>query len=74
MEVDKEAHADGCEELSGPERRPVAASLGDCNTNDDSGRSDGEGEREDGDARSDRRVVFCDLEIERHVVEKRPDD
>ena len=74
VEVDEEAHAEGSVEPSDPERGPVAAGLGDYKTNDDSGRSDGEGEGEDGDARSYGRVVLCDLEVKRHVVKKRPND
>jgi hypothetical protein len=70
VEVNEEAHAKGCEELSSLEGGSVAASLSDYKTNDDSGGSDGESEREDGNAGSDRRVVFRDLEIERHVVEE----
>ena len=74
VEVDEEANAKGCVEPSDPERRPIAASLGDYKTNDDSGRSDGEGKREDGDAGSYGRVVRCDLEVKRHIVQERPDD
>ena len=53
---------------------PIAAGLSDYKTNDDSSRSDGEGEREDSDARSYGRVVLYDLEVKRHVAEERPDD
>jgi hypothetical protein len=74
VEVDEEAYIKGYEELSGLEWGSVAASLSDYKTNDDSYKSNGEGEREDGDTGSDGRVVFRDLKIERHIIEEWPDD
>ena len=74
VEVDEEANAKGYIELSDLERGPVAASLNNYKTNDDSGRSDGEGKREDSDAGSYKRVVLYDLEVKRHIVQERPDD
>jgi hypothetical protein len=68
VEVDKEANAKDYIELSNLERGPIAASLGDYKTNNNSGKSDDKGKREDGDAGSYRRVVLCDLKVKRYIV------
>ena len=48
--------------------------LSDYKTDDDSSRCDSEGKGKDSDNRGDRRVVFRDLEVKRHIVEKQPND
>jgi hypothetical protein len=72
--VEVEANAKGYMEPSDLERGLVTASLSDYKTNDDSGRSDGKGKREDGNAGSYRQVILCNLEVKRHVVQERLDD
>jgi hypothetical protein len=73
-EGDKKAYAEGCKELSNPEWRPVATSSSDYKADDNGGGRDSKGEGEDSNARGDRRVVFCNLKVEGHIVEERPDD
>jgi hypothetical protein len=68
VEVNKEANAKGCIEPFDPERGLIAASLSDYKTNNNSGRSDGKGKREDSDTGSYRRVVLYDLKVKRYII------
>ena len=65
-----EAYTKGYKELSSLEGGLIAASLSNYKTNDYSGESDSKCEREDSNTRSNRRVVFRDLEIERYIIEE----
>jgi hypothetical protein len=68
VKVDKKANTKGYIELSDLERGPIAASLNDYKTNNNSGKSDDKGKREDSDTRSYRRVVLYNLKIKRYII------
>jgi len=61
-------------ELSNLKRGLIIASLSDYKTNDNSGKSDSKGKREDSNAGSYKQVVLCNLEVKRHIIQERLDN
>lgn len=74
MQADQEAHSECCEKPPNPKTWSVAARFCDGQSDHDCCGCNGECEWKDGDAGVDRGVVLRDFKVERHVVEKGPDD
>jgi hypothetical protein len=50
---------------------PIVTGLSDYKTNNDNSGRDNKGEGKDSDSGDNRRVIFRDFKIERHIIEER---